>query len=104
MRLSHSPLVGLTPSQLEGIARLLPAMLPAASAKPGEKPARRRRAGRKVKNAKMLAAISTDVESRRKRHGAWGLQGELHPATAATEPPNGLEDTWRTARMVPIHA
>ncbi|OCH89281.1 hypothetical protein OBBRIDRAFT_835917 [Obba rivulosa] len=105
LSLSRSPLVGLSPAQLAHVAALVPAMLPAAP-KPGEQPARRRRAGRKVKNAKMLAqaAIGTDVESRRRRHGAGGWQGELHPAAPVREPSNALQDSWRVARTLEVHA
>ncbi|EMD32322.1 hypothetical protein CERSUDRAFT_88320 [Gelatoporia subvermispora B] len=77
-------------------------MLPAAP-KPGEQPVRRRRAGRKVKNAKMLAQ-QADLESRRKRHGA-AWHGELHPAgDAAPVALDGLHESWRAPRVVAVHA
>ncbi|KZT07042.1 uncharacterized protein LAESUDRAFT_725386 [Laetiporus sulphureus 93-53] len=81
LALSASPLVGLSPSQREHLAQLLPLTAPNSAASPKEMTpnpnasARRRRpaAGRRSTNAKKLAMeVHTDVESRRKRHGQFG--------------------------------
>ena len=90
--LASSPLVNtsLTPAQrasLEELSSLIPTR-PAASPDKAAAGQRRRRAGRRASNAKKLQTeVHVDVESRRRRRGAWGW------AVHAGEPER--EESWR---------
>ncbi|CCM05830.1 uncharacterized protein FIBRA_08066 [Fibroporia radiculosa] len=95
LALSSSSLVGLEPAKEKPVEELL-----AFTATPGgarDKTPRRRRAGRRTNTANKIAAhVSTDVESRRSRHGhsSWGWQVHIV----------GMEESWRHAPMTEIHA
>ncbi|KAL6300949.1 hypothetical protein BKA93DRAFT_828650 [Sparassis latifolia] len=96
--LSASPLVQLPSVQRERMVHLFPTIVshtvsaPTASAPEEKAPLRRRRAGRKSSAKKLQAAnVSTDVESRRRRHGAWGWHEHVP-----------LEDSWRHPAVVAV--
>ncbi|KZT69087.1 hypothetical protein DAEQUDRAFT_726943 [Daedalea quercina L-15889] len=88
--LAASRLVGVSPAQQSQLEELRAFISPRTESAPnnggaGTRDARRRRAGRRASNAKKLQTeVHVDVESRRRRHGAWGW--------AAHE---GAGESWR---------
>ncbi|KAH9923020.1 hypothetical protein B0H21DRAFT_161072 [Amylocystis lapponica] len=104
LALSASPSARITLEQQAHIERhfssiaLRTARAPAAEKAPAD---RRRRAGRKASGAKKLApSVGEDVESRRRRHGAWGWHAQL-PAQADTLQ---SADGWRHAPVQAVSA